>query len=95
MTLKDEIALDLQYQALAHRHRRAILGALHAQPGLYIAKLAEATEIPLSTVTHHVPILVRSGLVIREGQGYRVNTNAVCEIAGLLHELGSGETTDE
>jgi DNA-binding transcriptional ArsR family regulator len=48
---------------LEHDRRRAIYETIEAEPGSYLSQLSDDTEVPLSTVRHHVRILEEEGLI--------------------------------
>ncbi|HUR69100.1 MAG TPA: helix-turn-helix domain-containing protein, partial [Candidatus Thermoplasmatota archaeon] len=48
---------------LDHGTRERLLDAIRAQPGLAVADLAEAARVPRNTVTYHLRVLEREGLV--------------------------------
>ncbi|HUR67893.1 MAG TPA: winged helix-turn-helix transcriptional regulator, partial [Candidatus Thermoplasmatota archaeon] len=49
--------------------RERLLDAIRAQPGLAVADLAEAARVPRNTVTYHLRVLEREGLVSSTRQG--------------------------
>lgn len=48
---------------LEHDCRKAIYETVRKQPGAYLSEVSDRTEVPLSTVRHHVRILEDEGLV--------------------------------
>ncbi|MFA9417539.1 winged helix-turn-helix transcriptional regulator [Natrinema sp. HArc-T2] len=48
---------------LEHDRRRAIYEAIRDQPGIYLSAISDRTDIPLSTVRHHVRVLADEDLI--------------------------------
>ena len=64
----DEDRLDLVFQALANRTRRALLGRLADGPAM-VTELAEPFAMSLPSVSKHLKVLERAGLVRRSVDG--------------------------
>jgi len=91
--------LDAALKALASAPRRELLriiaGHTSADGGcceveVCACKLADALELAPSTISHHMAVLVRAGLVTASKRGlwvyYRLERDALAAVAG---ELGS------
>ncbi|MFC0039883.1 metalloregulator ArsR/SmtB family transcription factor [Actinomadura rayongensis] len=61
-------ALDLTYAALAHPTRRAILERVRADP-VRVTDVAREFPMALATVSKHIRVLERAGLVRRDVHG--------------------------
>jgi DNA-binding transcriptional ArsR family regulator len=48
---------------LEHDGRRAVYDEIEATPGVYLSKVAERADVPLSTTRHHVRVLADENLV--------------------------------
>ena len=64
----DEDEMDLVFQALSDRTRRAIIVRLRASPSR-ISDLAEPFDMSLPAVSKHVGVLERAGLVRKRVEG--------------------------
>ena len=60
--------LDAIFEALANKHRRAIVYAVGLQPHS-ITQLAELRDLSLPAIHKHVKILEHAGLVVRRKMG--------------------------
>jgi DNA-binding transcriptional ArsR family regulator len=67
MTMIDEDRLTETFAALANSTRRAILGRL-ADGAATVNELAAPFELTLPTVSKHIKVLERAGLVVRGHQ---------------------------
>jgi DNA-binding transcriptional ArsR family regulator len=63
-TTLDEDRLTVTFAALSHATRRAILGRL-AQGAATVNELAEPFDMTLPTISKHIKVLERAGLVQR------------------------------
>ena len=64
----DEARLDAVFQALSDPVRRQILQRLDGE-ALLVSELAARFEISLQAVSHHIQVLVRTGLVQQQRTG--------------------------
>ncbi|HJS94696.1 MAG TPA: metalloregulator ArsR/SmtB family transcription factor [Solirubrobacteraceae bacterium] len=77
-------------RALAHEERRRILQAclVHAQAA---GDLAAASGLSAASVSEHLKVLRKTGLVVLERQGrfrlYRTEPSCVLEIADSIEQL--------
>ncbi|MEQ1872544.1 MAG: metalloregulator ArsR/SmtB family transcription factor [Ilumatobacteraceae bacterium] len=60
--------LDAIFEALANKHRRAIVYAVGLQP-FSITQLAEMRDLSLPAIHKHIKILESAGLVVRRKMG--------------------------
>ena len=81
------------FSALADDTRRAILRLL-GDGSLPAGSIADAFELSKPTISHHLKVLKRAGLVRSERRGtsivYTLQTNAVEELARGLLDLAAG-----
>lgn len=73
--LVQEDQLDLIFQALANRTRRALLARLNAGPAM-VTELARPFGMSLNAVSKHLNVLERAGLIDRSIEG-RVHSCAL------------------
>lgn len=73
--LNPEDRLDLVFQALANRTRRALLARLKTGPAM-VTELAKPFGISLNAVSKHLTVLERAGLINRAIEG-RVHSCAL------------------
>lgn len=80
---------------LTHDSREALLEALRAHPGTAISDLSRTTEIPRNTVTHHLHMLEKQGIVtsVKKGRlrlyfpaGSAMEKRKADALAALRHE---------
>lgn len=74
------------FNNLGHQRRLEIIRLLvkSAPDGLTMGQIANQTEIPDSTLTHHIILLERSGLVTRQQE----NQSIICTVnIKLIKEL--------
>jgi DNA-binding transcriptional ArsR family regulator len=75
--------------ALSHPTRRAILGKLATGPARFL-DVAEPFDTALNSVTKHLKLLERAGLIERRRQGREVlisfRGEPLRQVAGWLHE---------
>jgi DNA-binding transcriptional ArsR family regulator len=75
--------------AISHPTRRAIIGRLAAGPARF-TDIAEPFETALNTVTKHLKLLERAGLIERKKQGREVfisfRADPLREVAEWVHE---------
>jgi DNA-binding transcriptional ArsR family regulator len=64
----EQTDLDTIFEALANKHRRAIVYAVGLQPHS-ITQLAEMRDLSLPAIHKHVKILESAGLVVRRKMG--------------------------
>ena len=68
--VKDTVAMDDVFHALANEARRGMLGRL-AHGELSVTELGEPLDISLAAASKHVQVLERAGLVTRRVEGRR------------------------
>ena len=88
----DEAALDERLRALAHPVRRRLVAACLAAP-LPAGELVELTGMAPASVSEHLKVLRKSGLLVLEVRGrywlYSTDASVVREAAaGVLAVLG-------
>jgi DNA-binding transcriptional ArsR family regulator len=75
--------------AISHPTRRAIIGQLAAGPARF-TDIAKPFDTALNSVTKHLKLLERAGLIERQKQGREVlisfRGGPLREVAGWLHE---------
>ena len=78
--------------AISHPTRRAIIGQLARGPARFL-DVAEPFDTALNSVTKHLKILERAGLIERRKQGREVfisfRGEPLREVAGWVHEYES------
>jgi ArsR family transcriptional regulator, arsenate/arsenite/antimonite-responsive transcriptional repressor len=76
------------FKALADPARVKLLSLIAAAGEACVCDLTEPLELAQPTVSHHMKILVETGLVAREQRGkwayYRVNSDALDRVAQLI-----------
>jgi DNA-binding transcriptional ArsR family regulator len=76
--------------AISHPTRRAIIGRLAANGPTRFLDVAEPFDTALNSVTKHLKILERAGLIERERNGREVlisfRAEPLREVAGWVHE---------
>lgn len=75
MPLTADDTLDLIFQALANRTRRALLATLKAGPSM-VTELAKPFGMSLNAISKHLIVLERAGLIKRSIEG-RVHSCAL------------------
>lgn len=75
LALSPEDRLDLIFQALANRTRRALLARLNAGPAM-VTELAKPFGMSLNAISKHLSVLERAGLIDRSIEG-RVHSCAL------------------
>lgn len=65
---QNEDRLDLVFHALAHRARRALLARLAHGPAM-VTELAAPFAMSLPSVSKHLKVLERAGLIVRDVDG--------------------------
>jgi len=83
------------FEALAHPLRRDLLRRLRHEGELSAGALADTVDVSKPTLSHHLKVLARAGLVDREKRGtfvyYRINQSLVEEVLqGMFDLLGVG-----
>jgi DNA-binding transcriptional ArsR family regulator len=77
------------FTAISHPTRRAIIGQLAAGPARF-TDIAEPFDTALNSVTKHLKLLERAGLIERKKQGREVfisfRADPLREVAGWVHE---------
>ena len=82
--------LAASFQALAEPARLRLLSLIHAQPGgeACVCNLVDPLGLSQPTVTHHLQVLHRAGLLAREKRGvwvyYRVVRSALDALRAAL-----------
>lgn len=75
--------------AISHPTRRAIIGQLAAGPARF-TDIAKPFDTALNSVTKHLKLLERAGLIRREKQGREVlisfQAEPLRQVAGWVHE---------
>jgi ArsR family transcriptional regulator, arsenate/arsenite/antimonite-responsive transcriptional repressor len=73
MTMREDDAAD-SLAALGNRTRLRLFRLLvrAGEAGANVGDLQRLTEVPASTLAHHLAILVRAGLVVQERRGREV-----------------------
>lgn len=92
--------MDAVLKALASSPRRHLLRIIAAstsadgaccEPGVCACKLADALELAPSTISHHMSVLVKAGLVTATKRGlwvyYRLERDALAAVASTLATL--------
>lgn len=92
MTVLDEDRLDEVMRALAHPDRRMFVKVCVASPNA-AGKLAELSSLALASVSEHLKVLRKSGLLLLTKEGrfrmYRTNTVLLRLAARTIAELGA------
>jgi len=82
-------ALALIYRALSNPHRLRILEYLRRQPNCQTKEAMEATGLAQATVSQHLTVLLKAGLVQRTQSGrnaqYCLNTHTWLTCASTLN----------
>ena len=80
------------FRALSDPTRRAIITLLQGGP-LHAQQIVDHFDITNATVSHHVSILKKAGLIIDDKQGkyiyYELNTSVLDEIIGWFSALNT------
>ena len=88
---KDAEALAVRFKALADPHRVRILNLLARNEELCVCELNPSIDVSQPTLSHHLMVLRKAGLVDCEVRGrwayYRVLPERLGELAGVL-EVG-------
>ena len=83
----DEAALDARLRALAHTVRRTLVAACVAEP-LPAGRLVELTGLAPASVSEHLKVLRKTGLLVLERRGrhryYAANPELVRATAAAL-----------
>jgi DNA-binding transcriptional ArsR family regulator len=86
--------MDAIYKALADNSRRKILEILK-EKDMTVTEIAQHFNFTGATLSHHLDILNRANLVIRERQGqfikYSLNTSVFEEVLKTLINLFGGK----
>lgn len=86
-------ALDEALRALAHRERRTFFAACLAHRRA-AGELAHLSQLSLATVSEHLKVLRKTGLVTLEKEGrfwyYRANPDRLGEIVRALERMTGG-----
>lgn len=88
------------FKVLGQPHRLRIVGLLSNRPHT-VEQLAEALDLGVSTVSHHLSLLADAGLVSARAESYyrvyRLNTDVLTKMARALLRQAEGphETADE
>ena len=80
---QDPPALDIIFEALAHKHRREIIYVLSLEP-CSISKLAFLRNLSLPAIHKHIEVLEKGGIVTRRKIG---QTNFLTLNRESLHGL--------
>ena len=83
-----EDRLDLVFQALANRTRRAVLQRL-AKGAARVTDLASPFDMSLAAVSRHLAVLERAGLIDRSING-RVHSCAL-DVGPMAQEANNGD----
>lgn len=69
----DVAKMELGFKALGSAHRIQIVRILSREPdGLTVGALQAHLDIPWSTLSHHITVLTRAGIVSQERRGREV-----------------------
>ncbi len=78
----------VQFKALADPTRVRLLNLLVRNPELCVCDLNASFELSQPTISHHLSVLKKAGLVDCDTRGrlcfYRANHQAINELAGIL-----------
>lgn len=93
MEVRDTEALDEALRALAHPDRRMFVRAcLNSEQAA--GDLAALSNLSLATVSEHLKVLRKSGLLTLERRGrfwmYRTDMALLASVAQSIEELGEG-----
>ena len=84
------MSIQVTFHALSDPTRRAILSLLQSGP-LNAQQIVDRFDITNATVSHHLSILKKAGLIIDDKQGkyiyYELNTSVVEEVMLWLADL--------
>lgn len=75
LALADDDRLDLIFQALSNRTRRALLARLKDGPSM-VTELAKPFGMSLNAISKHLSVLERAGLIDRSIEG-RIHSCAI------------------
>ena len=91
MSGRDELRLDEVLRALSHPDRRTFVKACLDQSRA-AGELAELSSLALASVSEHLKVLRKSGLLVLEKQGrfrmYRTDTAILRKVARIIADLG-------
>ena len=91
MSGRDELQLDEVLRALSHPDRRTFVKACLDQSRA-AGELAELSSLALASVSEHLKVLRKSGLLVLEKQGrfrmYRTDTAIPRKVARIIAALG-------
>lgn len=91
MSGRDELQLDEVLRALSHPDRRTFVKACLDQSRA-AGELAELSSLALASVSEHLKVLRKSGLLVLEKQGrfrmYRTDTAILRKVARIIADLG-------
>lgn len=94
-----ELDLDGALKALASTTRRELVGTLVANGETCACELAKAHELAPSTISHHMAVLTKAGLVRPRKQGtwvhYSLDRGALSQTVNLLRALVTEGDCDE
>lgn len=87
------------FEALAHPVRRAILARLRREGELAAGAIADEMDVSKPTLSHHLGVLTRAGLLDREKRGlyvyYRINQSIVEEVVHSVFDLLGVDASSE
>jgi DNA-binding transcriptional ArsR family regulator len=90
----DETSLDEALRALSHPDRRVFVRACLGRP-CAAGDLAELSSLALASVSEHLKVLRKSGLLVLEKQGrfriYRTDAAVLNEISRAISALGESD----
>lgn len=88
MSAGDAELVAERFKALADPTRVRLLNLLIRNPELCVCDMLGSFELSQPTISHHLSLLKKAGLVVSEERGrwafYRVNTEAIEELGRVL-----------
>jgi ArsR family transcriptional regulator len=88
MSEADAASVAERFKALADPTRVRILNVLMANPECCVCDVQTNFELSQGTISHHLSVLKKAGLIDVEARGrwsfYRANTEAITELAKTL-----------
>ena len=91
------MSIQVTFHALSDPTRRAILSLLQSGP-LNAQQIVDRFDITNATVSHHLSILKKAGLIIDDKQGkyiyYELNTSVFEDVLTWIYGLG-GKKNEE
>ena len=69
---KDPVALATLLHTVGDPHRLAILCSIFSRPNVCVSDIAKRLHVPIATVSHHLRVLARVGIVKAQREGKEV-----------------------